>query len=128
VRLIDELLGRGPRPPSRRRPRRYEREYSLWTFVAPAVLLVCVVIMTSLVRDGLKGNATSTVTTRTATTTTTTTTTAKKPPKSRIYVVKNGDTLSAIAERVGVALEDLQRLNPKVTPQSLVPGQRLRLR
>jgi Tfp pilus assembly protein FimV len=127
VRLIDDLFGRGERPPARRRPRRYEREYSLWTFVAPAVLLVCVVIITSLVRDGLRSDPATTTTVRTATTSTTTTA-AKAKPKSRFYVVKSGDTLSAIAERVGVALEDLQRLNPKVTPQSLVPGQRLRLR
>lgn len=127
MRLIDDLLGRGSRPPTRRRQRRYEREYSLWTFVAPAVLLVCVVIMTSLVREGLRSDPSSTTTVRTSTTATTTTA-AKAKPKSRFYVVKNGDTLSAIAERVGVALEDLQRLNPKVTPQSLVPGQRLRLR
>jgi LysM repeat protein len=127
MRLIDDLRGRGARPRARRRPRRHEREYSLWTFVAPAVLLVCVVIITSLVRDGLRSDPTPAATTRAATTATTTA--AKpKPPKNRFYVVKNGDTLSAIAERVGVALEDLQRLNPKVTPQSLVPGQRLRLR
>jgi LysM repeat protein len=45
----------------------------------------------------------------------------------RFYVVKVGDTLSAIADRAHVSLETLQRLNPRVDAQTLQTGQRLKL-
>jgi LysM repeat protein len=60
---------------------------------------------------------------RTAPTTSTTTTT----PRSRTYVVKPGDVLSAIAAEAGISVEDLQSLNPTVDAQTLRPGQRLKL-
>jgi LysM repeat protein len=46
----------------------------------------------------------------------------------KVYVVKQGDTLSAIAMKAGVTVETLQQLNPDVDVQALQPGQRLRLR
>ena len=46
----------------------------------------------------------------------------------RTYVVEPGDTPSAIAEETGVPLEEILRLNPDLDPQTLAPGQRLRLR
>ena len=46
----------------------------------------------------------------------------------RTYVVKPGDSLLAIAQKTGVPTDQLQRLNPDIDPQVLVPGQRLRLR
>jgi LysM domain len=46
----------------------------------------------------------------------------------RRYTVKPGDTPSSIAEKTGVPLDDLLRLNPDLDPQTLSPGQRLRLR
>jgi len=46
----------------------------------------------------------------------------------KVYVVKQGDTLSAIAMDAGVSVETLQQLNPDVDVQALQPGQRLRLR
>jgi LysM domain len=46
----------------------------------------------------------------------------------RFYVVKAGDTLARIAARTGVPLPRLQALNPSVDPQTLVTGQRIRLR
>ena len=46
----------------------------------------------------------------------------------RTYVVEPGDTPSAIAEETGVPLEEILRLNPNLDPQTLSPGQRLRLR
>ena len=54
----------------------------------------------------------------------------KTNPKPRFYVVKQGDTLSAIASKTGVALSRLTSLNPSVSspPYSLQTGQRLRLR
>ena len=44
------------------------------------------------------------------------------------YVIKSGDTLSKIAARTGVDIEQLLTLNPSVDPQGLVTGQRIKLR
>ena len=46
----------------------------------------------------------------------------------RRYTVKPGDTPSAIAEKTGVPLEEILRLNPDLDPQTLSPGQRIKLR
>jgi LysM repeat protein len=46
----------------------------------------------------------------------------------RRYTVKAGDTPSSIAEKTGVPLEDILRLNPDLDPQTLAPGQRIKLR
>ena len=48
----------------------------------------------------------------------------------RFYVVRPGDTLSEIADRTGVPVADITALNPSLAnaPNSLQPGQRLRLR
>ena len=47
---------------------------------------------------------------------------------NRFYTVKTGDTLAGIAESVGVPIERLQELNPELDPQTLVSGQKIRLR
>lgn len=47
--------------------------------------------------------------------------------RRRAYVVKVGDTLTAVAESTGVSLPTIQRLNPDVDPQALQTGQRLKL-
>ena len=49
-------------------------------------------------------------------------------PKPRFYVVRAGDTLSAIAVRTHIPLTRLEALNPNVSANSLQTGQRLRLR
>jgi LysM repeat protein len=46
----------------------------------------------------------------------------------RRYTVKSGDTPSSIADKTGVPLEEILRLNPDLDPQTLSPGQRIRLR
>ncbi len=48
--------------------------------------------------------------------------------KAPYYVVRRDDTLSAISERTGIAVEELERLNPVLDPQALSPGERIRLR
>jgi LysM repeat protein len=42
--------------------------------------------------------------------------------------VRSGDTLGGIAEKVDVPVDRILELNPKVDPQSLRAGQRLKLR
>ncbi|MBX5443199.1 MAG: LysM peptidoglycan-binding domain-containing protein [Solirubrobacteraceae bacterium] len=51
----------------------------------------------------------------------------KRRPR-RTYVVKSGDILSTVAEKTGVSVAELQRLNPDIDPQALQVGQRLKLR
>ena len=53
----------------------------------------------------------------------------QKPPKAKkFYVVHANDTLSGIAVKTGVSLSQLESLNPRLSPNSLSTGQRLRLR
>jgi LysM repeat protein len=54
----------------------------------------------------------------------------QKPPKAKkkFYVVHANDTLSGIAVKAGVSLAQLESLNPRLSPDSLSTGQRLRLR
>ena len=52
----------------------------------------------------------------------------KKPAKKRkSYTVKSGDTPSGIAEKTGISLDTLYELNPDLDPQTLAPGQQIRL-
>ena len=46
----------------------------------------------------------------------------------KLYIVKPGDTLSTIAEKVNVPVEELQRLNPDIDPQALNSGERVKIR
>ena len=54
--------------------------------------------------------------------------TEAKSSGPKVYVVKEGDTLSAIAMETDVPVEEIQQLNPDIDVQALQPGQRLRLR
>lgn len=49
-------------------------------------------------------------------------------PKPTFYTVQAGDTLSEIAHKTGVALTQIETLNPSLNPNALQTGQRLRLR
>jgi LysM repeat protein len=57
----------------------------------------------------------------------TATTSAKRVTHRRTYTVRPGDTLSGIAERTGVPLATITRLNDGVDSQTLQAGQRLKL-
>lgn len=49
-------------------------------------------------------------------------------PKKKVYKVKEGDTLTGIAASNGVPVATIERLNPDLDPQALIPGQKLQLR
>jgi LysM repeat protein len=51
-----------------------------------------------------------------------------KYAKARFYTVKSGDSLTAIAAFTGIPLSTLIQLNPRINPNALQTGQRLRLR
>jgi hypothetical protein len=44
-----------------------------------------------------------------------------------VYIIKEGDNLSTIAEETGIPVERLLELNPELDPQALTTGQRVRL-
>ena len=54
----------------------------------------------------------------------------KQKPKTdkKVYVIKEGDTLTAIAASTGISVERIQALNPDLDPQALISGQSLKLR
>ena len=84
------------------------------------------VVAASGTGDGDGGSSDSSDSTAQATSTTKTKTTPK--PAAATYTVKTGDTLGAIAQKTGVDVETLQELNPALDPQSLVSGQKIKLR
>ena len=51
-----------------------------------------------------------------------------KTHKPKFYIVRSGDTLSAISVKTGVPIATLQVLNPNLDPNALQTGQRIRLR
>lgn len=53
---------------------------------------------------------------------------APRPTTPRLYRVRAGDTLSAIAGRTHTPLVRLRQLNPGLQPTALFIGQRIRLR
>ena len=59
----------------------------------------------------------------------TTTTGARPRAKPRLYTVKSSDTsLDSIARKTGIPTSRLLELNPSLDPQTLVPGQQIKLR
>lgn len=55
-------------------------------------------------------------------------TTASGPAKKRFYRIRTGDTLESIALRFDTSVDDLLTLNPAIEPDTLAPGQRIRIR
>ncbi len=94
--------------------------------LAPLALIAAAVAVFAVVRPSAdSGSASPARPTATQKQPATTTTSARKP--SAAYTVKRGDTLSDIAERTGVPLLQILRLND-VDANSLSVGRRLKLR
>jgi LysM repeat protein len=100
-------------------------------FLAPLALVAFVIALFVVVNSSMNSSETSTGgrnqsgDSRPASSPTAS---GKKKKGPRRYTVKNGDTPSSIAETTGVPLEDILRLNPDLDPQTLAPGQRIKLR
>jgi LysM repeat protein len=47
---------------------------------------------------------------------------------AKTYVVKSGDTLTAISQQTNVPVAEILALNPEVDPQILIAGEKLKLR
>ena len=52
----------------------------------------------------------------------------RERPRPATYVVQSGDTLGSIAEETELSVERLRELNPRLDPQAISTGQRIRLR
>ena len=107
---------------------RRRRRIGRW--LAPVALITCAVAVYAVVDNTLLKND-SASSSSTGPQQTTTKTTSKKGTKARkrrrAYVVKSGDTLSAISIKTGVSMTTIQRLNPKLQADTLHAGQRVRL-
>lgn len=110
--------------------RRSYRRFSAWTFVAPAALLVAVVIVVSVVTGSLdarrkeardKPRTTPSATAAAALT-------ATGPVAKKFHRVKDGESFSSIADDFKTTVDALTELNPNVDPLKLTPGARLRVR
>ena len=108
---------------------RRRRRIGRW--LAPVALITCAVAVYAVVDNTLlKDDSASTSTDSTQQTTSTKSTSkkgAKKSKRRRAYIVKSGDTLSAISIKTGVSMTTIQRLNPKLEADTLHAGQRVRL-
>jgi LysM repeat protein len=99
-------------------------------YLAPLAIAAVAVASYTIVHRALmhKHTSASLSIVQTTTTDTGTRTGHKVSSKAKFYFVKPNDTLSRIAAKTGVSLSALESLNPNVTPDSLHPQQRLRLR
>ncbi len=93
--------------------------------VAAPLALVAAAVAIAIVVQASGGDSPSSATTATRTVATQPARHRRAAP--RIYVVKPGDTLTVIADKTGVSLDTIQRINPDVDPQALQTGQRLKL-
>jgi LysM repeat protein len=109
--------------------RRQYRHYSAWTFVAPAALLVAIIIVVSVVTSALDARRKEArdKPATTAVATTAAGTTATGPVAKKFHRVKNGESLSSIAEDFKTTVDALTELNPNVDPLKLTPGARIRV-
>lgn len=106
---------------------RAKRSPARW--LAPVAVVACAVAVYAIAssnvkddppakrKDATQRSVTSQPTARKTTT----------PRRSRSYVVKTGDTLSAISVKTGVSLDTIERLNPKLDADTLHAGQKVRL-
>jgi LysM repeat protein len=108
---------------------RRRRRIGRW--LAPVALITCAVAVYAVVDNTLLKDDSASSSSSGPQQTTTTKTTSKKGTKARkrrrAYVVKSGDTLSAISIKTGVSMATIQRLNPKLEADTLHAGQRVRL-
>ena len=97
-------------------------------WLAPLALVTCAVAVYAVVENTMGDDSSSQGTnTIQRTTKPKTTSTAAKRKRKRTYIVKSGDTLSAISVKTGVPLSTLEQLNPKLNADTLHTGQKVRL-
>jgi LysM repeat protein len=94
---------------------------------APAAFLLAVTIAVLLIRSGLHTDAAQVG--GTGLTTAATTAAKPVPPRHRRYYrLRVGETLSDVAIRFHTSVAQLLAINPGIRPNSLVVGQRVRVK
>lgn len=103
-------------------------------WLAPVALVTCAVAVFAIVTSGPSNEAGSDGATTSeqpaserSTTSQRRSSSSRRSSRRSTYTVKPGDTLSAIAEKTGVPLSELQALNPDLDSQSLQTGQKIKL-
>jgi LysM repeat protein len=99
-------------------------------FLAPIALIAFAIALYQVVKDdtpatGGKSGATATQTPTPKAKGKSSKKSSKK--KRKTYTVRSGDTPSGIAEKNDISLEDLYKFNPDLDPQTMAPGQKIRL-
>jgi LysM repeat protein len=100
-------------------------------YLAPLALVAVVIALIVVVngsRDEPSGGNTPNQTSTTRPNSTPSGSSKRERKGPRRYTVKSGDTPSSIADKTGIPLEQILRLNPDLDPQTLSPGERIRLR
>jgi LysM repeat protein len=97
--------------------------------LAPMALIAFVVVLVVVIASAGGGGGSKSSSAETSRTAPTTGTAARRASRPRRYVVTSSDTsLDEIARKTGVPSDRLLELNPALDPQSLMPGQSLKLR
>jgi LysM repeat protein len=100
-------------------------------FLAPIALVACAFALYTVVDDARTGGGDSASQTPAKSSTPagskSSSSSKKTKRKRKVYTVKSGDTASGIAEKTGVSLDTMKKLNKHFDPQTLTPGQRIRL-
>jgi LysM repeat protein len=96
-------------------------------FGPPVLFLLAVTIVVLIIHSAFSGGTNSTSTVSTYSTTTPPTTTSAKPKKIRIYTIRAGDTLGAVAIHFSVTVDDIMALNPGIDPNALRVGQKIKV-
>jgi LysM repeat protein len=96
--------------------------------LAPLALVGCVLAVVLVAMTTLGGDESPTRTASATQEKSSATGRTSTTQKRTTYTVTSGDSLSIIAEKTGVPVEELVQLNPGVDPQSLRTGQKLKLR
>jgi LysM repeat protein len=98
-------------------------------FLAPIALVAFAVALYTVIDDAgaPAGKSSSGASTQPSATATKSASKKSSTRKRRVYTVKSGDTASGIAAKTGVSITTMQKLNKDFDPQTLAPGQRIRL-
>jgi LysM repeat protein len=96
--------------------------------LAPLALVGFVIALLVVINGANPGSSGNPHATPAASASATPTRKQKARAKRRRYVVKPGDTPSGIAEKTGVPLSQILKLNPDLDDQTLSVGDKIRLR
>jgi len=113
------------------------RREDVLRWAAPAAFLAALTIAVLLIRAGLTHDsppapqptiAAPTTTAKTTTSRETTRATTTSATAAQYVTVQSGDTYGSIASANGTSVQQLEELNPGVSPTALTVGQKIRVK